>query len=81
MAPFEPNKFTLIRSVHINYKYHPQFFTATIYQWKHLLKEDEYKDIMIKKPSIFEQRRKRGDLCFCYYAKSFPLNLANTGWL
>ena len=34
--------------MHINYKYHPQFFTATIYQWKHLLKDDEYKDIIIK---------------------------------
>ena len=25
----------------------PQFFTATIYNWNHLLKEDEYKDIII----------------------------------
>lgn len=25
----------------------PQFFTATILNWKHLLKEDEYKDIII----------------------------------
>ena len=26
----------------------PQFFTATILNWKHLLKEDEYKDIIIE---------------------------------
>ncbi len=26
----------------------PQFFTATIQQWKHLLKEDEYKNIIVK---------------------------------
>ena len=26
----------------------PQFFTATIVGWKHLLKEDRYKDIIIK---------------------------------
>jgi len=32
----------------INFDYHPQFFTATILEWKHLLKEDEYKDIIIK---------------------------------
>lgn len=25
----------------------PQFFTATILNWKHLLKDDEYKDIII----------------------------------
>jgi len=32
----------------INFDYHPQFFTATILEWKHLLKEDEFKDIIIK---------------------------------
>ncbi len=26
---------------------HPQFFTATILHWKHLLKQDKYKDIII----------------------------------
>jgi putative transposase len=31
----------------INFDYHPQFFTATILQWKHLLKEDAYKDIIV----------------------------------
>jgi len=28
--------------------YHAQFFTATILEWKHLLKEDKYKDIIIE---------------------------------
>jgi putative transposase len=32
----------------INFDHHPQFFTATILEWKHLLKEDSYKDIIIK---------------------------------
>jgi putative transposase len=32
----------------INFDYHPQFFTATILEWKHLLKQDEYKDIIIE---------------------------------
>ena len=32
----------------INFDYHPQFFTATILEWKHLLKDDDYKNIIIK---------------------------------
>ena len=32
---------------HINFDNHPQFFTATILEWRHLLKEDVYKDIII----------------------------------
>lgn len=32
----------------INFDYHPQFFTATILEWKPLLTEDIYKDIIIK---------------------------------
>jgi putative transposase len=28
--------------------YHPQFFTATILEWKHLLKLEKYKDIIIE---------------------------------
>ena len=31
----------------INFDYHPQFFTATILEWKPLLKQDEFKDIII----------------------------------
>lgn len=29
-------------------EYYPQFFTATILEWKHLLKEDKYKDIIVE---------------------------------
>ena len=29
-------------------EYYPQFFTATILEWKHLLKNDKYKDIIIE---------------------------------
>ncbi len=32
----------------INFDYHPQFFTATILEWKSLLKDDAFKDIIIK---------------------------------
>jgi putative transposase len=31
----------------INFDHHPHFFTATILEWKRLLKEDEFKDIII----------------------------------
>ncbi|MDP4285424.1 MAG: transposase, partial [Bacteroidota bacterium] len=31
----------------INFNNHTQFFTATILEWKHLLKEDQYKQIII----------------------------------
>ncbi|MGY3212643.1 transposase [Mucilaginibacter sp. HD30] len=31
----------------INFDYHAQFFTATILEWKHLLKPDKFKDIVI----------------------------------
>ena len=29
-------------------QYHAQFFTATVLEWKPLLKEDKYKDIIIE---------------------------------
>ncbi|WP_454801816.1 transposase [Mucilaginibacter phyllosphaerae] len=32
----------------INFDYYPQFFTATILEWKTLLKDDNYKDIIIR---------------------------------
>src|SRR3954452_2757041 len=31
----------------INSTYHAQFITATILEWKHLLKEDLFKDVII----------------------------------
>jgi len=31
----------------INFEHHTQFFTLTIFQWKHLLKDDAYKQIII----------------------------------
>jgi putative transposase len=29
------------------YDHHPQFFTATILEWKHLLRQDKYKNIIL----------------------------------
>ena len=43
----------------INFDYHPQFFTATILEWKHLLEEDSYKDIVINSLRFLKKRKKR----------------------
>jgi len=31
----------------LNFEHHTKFFTSTIFNWKHLLKEDVYKQIII----------------------------------
>jgi REP element-mobilizing transposase RayT len=31
----------------INFEHHTQFFTSTIFEWKHLLKDDVHKQIII----------------------------------
>jgi len=41
----------------INFDYHPQFFTATILEWKLLLKDDSYKDIIIKSLSFLKNEQ------------------------
>jgi len=37
----------------INFNHYPQFFTATILEWKHLLKQDDYKQIIIESLLFF----------------------------
>ncbi len=41
----------------INFDYHPQFFTATILEWKHLLKDDVFKDIIIKSLQFLKKEK------------------------
>ncbi|MGZ3873593.1 MAG: hypothetical protein ACXVJD_11780 [Mucilaginibacter sp.] len=41
----------------INFNYFPQFFTATILEWKHLLKEDIYKDIIINSLTFLKKEK------------------------
>ncbi len=38
----------------INFDHYPQFFTATILEWKHLLKRDEFKQIIIESLSFLK---------------------------
>ncbi len=44
----------------INFDYHPQFFTATILEWKHLLKDDAYKDIVINSLRFLKDEKSIG---------------------
>lgn len=39
-------------------EYYPEFFTATILEWKHLLKPDKYKDVIVESLSylVAEER-------------------------
>jgi putative transposase len=41
----------------INFDHHPCFFTATILEWKHLLKESEFKDIIINSLLFLKQEK------------------------
>jgi hypothetical protein len=36
---------------------YPHFFTASIYELKHLLKPDKYKQIIVDSPSVFGERQ------------------------
>jgi len=47
-TPTSPGICILAQMPKINFDYHPQFFTATILEWKSLLADDNYKDIIIK---------------------------------
>ena len=59
-------------------EYYPQFFTATILEWKHLLVEDKYKDIIIESLR-FLVKEKGYHLFICNNAKSYSYYMANSG--
>jgi putative transposase len=40
-----------------NSTYHAQFITATILEWKHLLKDDSFKDIIISSLQFLHKER------------------------
>lgn len=65
----------------INFNNHVQFFTATILEWKQLLKADEYKQIIIDSLLFFKKGRQYCCLWFCHYAKPYPYHLANSRWI
>ena len=65
----------------INFDHHPQFFTATILDWKYLLVSDTYKDIIIESLRFLVKEKKHCCLRFCTHAQSYTFNLAGTGRL
>ena len=44
--------------------YHPQFFTATIYQWKHLIKPHKYKQIIVDSLHFLVEQKRVKIFCF-----------------
>lgn len=48
LSPTSPGICILAQMSKINFDYHARFFTATILEWKSLLADDNYKDIIIK---------------------------------
>jgi REP element-mobilizing transposase RayT len=48
----------------VNFKHWPQFFTATILEWKHLLQNDAYKDIIIDSMKFIADENRATIFCF-----------------
>ena len=44
--------------------YYPQFFTATILEWKPLLKEDKYKDVIVSSLRFLVENKRVKVFCF-----------------
>ena len=65
----------------INFDYHPQFFTATISEWKPLFKRRLPQRYHHSKLKIPERGREYCNIFICNYAQSYTLDLADTGWL
>lgn len=53
--------------------YHPQFFTATILEWKHLLKQDKYKDEIIQRLQFLVREEKMRLFAFVIMSNHFHL--------
>lgn len=57
------------------------FITVTCLEWKHVLYEDRFKDIVVESLSLracrFKQKQEGGHLCICHHVKSLPFDLAN----
>ena len=46
-------------------QYHPQYFTATILDWQHLLNPDKYKDIIIQSFQFLVKEKRIEHECIC----------------
>ena len=59
--------------------YYPQFFTATILEWKHLLVLDSMKQTIISSLQYLVNEG-RVEIWICIDAKSYSSTIANSGW-
>jgi hypothetical protein len=58
----------------------PQFYTATILEWKHLLKPDKYKDIIIQSLQYLTSHKQRVTIfenCRKHLYNNYPEELRN----
>lgn len=58
-----------------------QYFTATILEWKHLLKPDKYKDVIIDSLKFLVKRKTCRSKCLCTYEQPHTFDMANPKWL
>ena len=52
---------------------HPQFLTATIYQWKHLLKPDKYKEVVVDSLRFLVKEERVIVFAFCILSNHLHL--------
>ena len=65
----------------INFNNQSQFFTAMILEWKHLLKKDEYKQIIIESLLFLKKESSVVSNAFVIVPKSYTFEMADTGQL
>ena len=53
------------------------FFISTIEGWKHLLKDDQYKDIIINSLKYLSDKELGKSVCFCDHAQPYTFDLGN----
>ena len=64
----------------MTFNYYPQFFTATILEWKHPLVLDSMKQIIISSLQYLVNEGRGKNIWICIDAKSYSSNMANSGW-
>ena len=55
----------------------PQFYTATILEWKFLLHNDLFKKNHYSKPEIYSRQQKNQTIRICHYEQSYLSYLAS----
>ena len=56
---------------------YPQFFTADIFEWNPLLKQDKYKRIIVDSLQFLVKSKRVKVFCLCYYTQSYSAYMAS----